>query len=153
LAEAVRASDGYPPRSPDLFTGPEVLAAWVAVEDGLVVGHLGLHETGAEAVMALAGKATGRPAERLAVVARLLVAPTSRRRGLGRRLLSHAVNEAHRADRWPVLDVAREFAAAHALYEACGWTRVGGVTFQFHDGDALRDAESFVYLGPQPPDR
>jgi GNAT superfamily N-acetyltransferase len=149
LAEAVRASDGYPPRSPDLFTGPEVLAAWVAVAEGVIVGHVGLHQTSAEAVMTLAGKATGRPVERLAIVARLLVAPTSRRQGLGRRLLSHAVNEAHHADRWPVLDVAREFAAAIALYEACGWTRVGGVAFQFHDGDALRDAESFVYLGPR----
>jgi GNAT superfamily N-acetyltransferase len=152
VAEAVRASDGYPPRAPDLFTGPHVRAAWVAVADGEVVGHVALHDTGASATMASGVRATGWPADRLVVVSRLLVAPTRRRGGVGRHLLATAVAEAHAGGRWPVLDVATEFDAAIALYESQGWKRAGVVTFRFKDG-AARNATSFVYLGPPPPGR
>jgi GNAT superfamily N-acetyltransferase len=155
VADAVREQDGYPPRAPALFTGPHVLAAWVAVDGGDVVGHvaLALHEAGARATMALAGEATGWPAERLVVVSRLLVATTARRRGAGRGLLGNAVAEAHARDLWPVLDVATHFEPAVALYEAEGWTRAGEVTFRFRDGTDTRDAHSFVYLGPRPSGR
>lgn len=153
VAEAVRASDGYPARAPDLFTGPHVLAAWVAVDDGDIVGHVALHETGARATIELASKATGWPAERLGVVSRLLVASTARRRGVGRNLLGAAAAEAHGNHRWPVLDVATHFDAAIALYESLGWTRAGTVTFRFRDGAGLRNADSFVYLGSPPPGR
>ncbi len=153
VAEAVRRLDGYPPRLPDLFAGPEVLAAWVAVDEGVVVGHVALHRTSAEPVMTLAREATGWPTERLVVVARLLVAPPIRRRGVGRLLLGHAVTEAHIRDRWPVLDVAAQFGAAIALYESCGWRRAGPVSFLFRDGTTVREADSLVYLGPRPPDQ
>jgi GNAT superfamily N-acetyltransferase len=151
VAELVRSVDGYPPRSPDLFVGPEVLAAWVAADAGMVVGHVALHRTSAEAVMRLAGEATSRQADRLVVVARLFVAPTIRRRGVGRLLLGRAVAEAHAMDRWPVLDVASGFQPAIALYESCGWTCAGSVTFEFRDGATMRKADSLVYLGPRPP--
>jgi GNAT superfamily N-acetyltransferase len=150
MAEAVRGLDGYPPRSPDLFVGPEVLAAWVAVDEGIVVGHVALHRTSADPVMTLASEATGWAAGRLVVVARLLVAPTSRRRGAGRLLIDHAVAEAHTRDRWPVLDVATHFHPAIALYESCGWTCAGPVTFVFRDGTTMREADSLVYVGPRP---
>ena len=150
LAKTVRASDGYPPRVPDLFTGPQVLTAWVAVADGEIVGHVALHETGASATMASAARATGWPAERLVVVSRLLVAPTVRRGGIGRQLLGTAVAEAHAGGRWPVLDVATQFDGAVALYESQGWIRAGVVTFRFRDGTGTRDARSFVYVGPRP---
>jgi len=153
VAEAVRASDGYPPRAPDLFTGPHVLAAWVALADGEIAGHVALHETGASATMACAVEATGWPADRLVVVSRLLVAPTARRGGIGRRLLGTAAAEARAGRRWPVLDVATQFDAAIALYESEGWTRAGVVTFRFRDGAVTRDGTSFVYLGPRPPGR
>jgi len=153
LAEAVRGLDGYPPRSPDLFDGPEMLAAWVALGDGVVIGHVALHRTSAEPVMTLASRATGWPPGQLAVVARLLVAPTIRRRGVGRLLLGHAVAEAHARGRWPVLDVAARFGAAVALCDSCGWTPAGPVTFLFRDGTTMREADSLVYLGPRPPDQ
>jgi GNAT superfamily N-acetyltransferase len=151
VAEAVRERDGYPPRVPDLFTGLHLLAAWVAVADGEIAGHVALHETGARATIASAVQATGWPAEHLVVVSRLLVAPAVRRGGIGRRLLGTAVAEAHAGRRWPVLDVATHFDAAIALYEAEGWTRAGVVTFRFRDGTDTRDANSFVYVGPRPP--
>jgi RimJ/RimL family protein N-acetyltransferase len=67
-------------------------------------------------------------------------------------LLGHAIAEAHTRNRWPVLDVAAQFDAAIALYESCGWTRAGRVTFPFRDGGTMREADSLVYLGPEPPD-
>lgn len=151
LAEAVRASDGYPPRVPDIFSGPHVLAAWVAVAEGVVVGHVALHATGEGATMRLGAETTGWPAERLAVVSRLLVDPAARRRGLGRQLLGRAVAEAHAEHRWPVLDVATHYDAAIALYEHGGWSRAGTATFSFRDGTEARVASSFVYVGPRPP--
>src|SRR5215472_4967622 len=117
VAGAVRDLDGYPPRQPGIFTAPEMLAAWVAVDGGRVVGHVALHAAGARQVMALAVEATGWPAGRLGVVSRLLVATTARRRGIGRALLDRAVAEAHGRRRWPVLDVATRFHLAIALYE------------------------------------
>jgi GNAT superfamily N-acetyltransferase len=153
MAEAVRRLDGYPPRSPDLLVSPEVLAAWVAVDRGIVVGHVALHRTSAEPVMRLAGEATCWPTQRLVVVARLFVGPTIRRRGVGRMLLGHAVAEAHSRDRWPVLDVAAGFYRAIALYESCGWTCAGQVTFVFRDGTTTREADSLVYIGPRLPDQ
>jgi GNAT superfamily N-acetyltransferase len=151
VADAVRALNGYPPRQRDLFSAPEALAAWVAVDAGAVVGHVALHGAGAAPVIALAATATGWPAERLAVVSRLLVAPAARRRGAGAMLLDHAVAEAHAIERWPVLDVATQFDAAIALYQSRGWTRAGRVSFPFRDGTTVRAADSFVYLGPPPP--
>jgi GNAT superfamily N-acetyltransferase len=153
VAAAVRGLDGYPPRLPDLFTSPEALAAWVAVEGGAVVGHIALHPASAAPVMAIAGEATGWPAERLVVVARLLVAPTGRRRGAGTMLLDHAVAEAHARDRWPVLDVGAQFDGAIALYASRGWTCAGRATFHFRDGTTVGEADSLVYVGPKPPDR
>jgi GNAT superfamily N-acetyltransferase len=150
VADAVGRLDGY--RLADVFSDREVLAAWVAEDAGVVVGHVALHVASAPPVMALAAAATGWPAERLAVVSRLLVAPTVRRRGAGGMLLDHAVAEAHALNRWPVLDVAAELAAAIALYGSRGWMRAGPVTFPYRDGTTVRQASSFVYLGPRPLD-
>lgn len=46
---------------------------------------------------------------------------------------------------WPVLDVAKGLRGATALYESCGWVRVGEVTVRLPDG---RDLEEFVYVAP-----
>jgi hypothetical protein len=45
----------------------------------------------------------------------------------------------------PVLDVALRFGGAIALYEACGWVRLGTTTTHFRDGGSLKEA---VYVGP-----
>jgi hypothetical protein len=46
---------------------------------------------------------------------------------------------------WPVLDVAKGLRGATALYESCGWVRVGEVTVRLPDG---RDLEELVDVAP-----
>lgn len=151
LAGVVRALDGYPPYLPgglrEFLATPGALGAWVAEVDGALVGHVALHPDSSAPVMALAAEATGLPAARLAVVARLLVAPDARRQGLGSRLLGTAAAAARGQDRCPILDVVERFTPAHALYERAGWRRVGTVVVALADGTSIDEA---VYVGPGP---
>jgi GNAT superfamily N-acetyltransferase len=151
LAREVHDVDGYPPRFADDLRGfvsaVGALAAWVAASDGAIVGHVALQPTSSPAVMALAGEVTGRAPERLGVVARLLVAPAHRRKGLGGTLLGVAAQAAHDRGRWPILDVAVHFHAAIGLYERSGWVRAGRVDVPFRDAEPLAE---YVYIGPTP---
>jgi GNAT superfamily N-acetyltransferase len=151
LTHRVTASDGYPPRGPvdvgGFIAPPQELTAWVAELDARVVGHVALHDTGAEDTMDLAGRATGRAPEHLAVVARVLVSPSVRRRGVAQALLATAVHDAHHRGRQPILEVAVHFDAAIALYEYSGWQRIGQLTLDFDAEPAL---ERYVYVGPAP---
>jgi GNAT superfamily N-acetyltransferase len=87
----------------------------------------------------------GLPVESLAVIARLLVAPCVRRKGVGQALLEVAANEARSRGLWPVLDVVSSSTAAIALYEKCGWRRAGDVSVALPDGATFEEA---VFLGP-----
>jgi GNAT superfamily N-acetyltransferase len=151
LAREVHDIDGYPPRfAEDLrrfVSVPGALAAWVAEWDGAIVGHVALQPTSSPAVMLLAGEATGRAPKGLGVVARLLVAPAHRRKGLGSTLLGVAAQAAHAQGRWPILDVATHFDAAIALYDGAGWIRAGRVDVHFPDAEPLAE---YVYIGPTP---
>ena len=125
----------------------DALGAWVATVHDEVLGHVALHDSGAPEVMDLASAAAGLGKDSSAFVARLLVAPAARRRGIGRALLETATQEAVRLGRRAVLDVVEEHKAALALYESCGWTRVGRVDLRLHGDLPLRE---FVYLAPTP---
>ena len=152
VAHAVHELDGYPPYLPtDLRTflvSPGAYAAWVAERAGRIVGHVALHRSSVAAAMARASEALDLPADRLGVVARLLVAPTARRGGVGRALLEVATQAAMARGLWPVLDVAVQLPGAVGLYEACGWTPAGRVTVSLGDGFSL---DELVFLGPPPP--
>jgi len=152
LARAVHAADGYPPYLPDGdFTGftssPDAIDAWVATKQGAVLGHVALHRTSSPPVIRLATSELSVEATRLAVVARLLVAPEARRHGIGRLLLERAARAAYDRGLQPILDVATRFAAAVSLYERSRWRRLGTVSVEFPDGTAI---EEFVYQAPQP---
>ncbi|MFI7419528.1 GNAT family N-acetyltransferase [Nonomuraea sp. NPDC049684] len=105
----VHAADRYPvdwPADPQGWLTPgDLLRAWVAVEEGQVLGHVGL-----------AGAAEGPQ------VTRLFVVPAARGRGLAA-LLLETVRKAAGAP--VVLEVSDEGRAAVALYERLGWRRVG----------------------------
>jgi GNAT superfamily N-acetyltransferase len=152
MAEAVHRRDGYPVFLHTDFrtflVAPDALAGWVAEDEdeGRVVGHVALHEQTLPEVLAIASAALARPVDELGVVARLMVAPAARQRGVGRLLLDAATDGARARSRWPILDVCADFRPAVALYEARGWVRAGAVPLRLDD----RDIEELVYLGPPP---
>jgi GNAT superfamily N-acetyltransferase len=144
MAAAVHRLDGYPPYLPDgdlraLFTRPAALAAYVALVDEHVVGHVGLHPSGPCEAVELASAALGCGPTQLGIVARLLTAPASRRTGIGRALLQTAASAARERGLIPVLDVWVELTGAIALYEATGWRKLGSVETQLPDGRTLRE--------------
>ncbi|MFC7360893.1 GNAT family N-acetyltransferase [Nocardioides astragali] len=146
----VHRTDGYPRYLPDdaprFITPPYESAAWVAEEDGEIVGHVGVHEAAGDPILDAAQRATGLGAEQLAVIARLLVAPLTRRTGLGQALLETATSHARMRGRRAVLDVVQDAAAPIALYEANGWTRLEPLSLEVTDRNSL---DLWVYLGPE----
>lgn len=150
LLAQVHALDGYPPYLPDhdfrhFLVSEDGLAAWVAHVGDRVVGHIALHASSSGAVMDLAVGALQVPAERLAVVARLLVGAGDRRAGIGRRLLEVAAEGARGRSLGTILDVAHQFEPAIRLYEASGWQRLGSVRARMPDGTVI---DEFVYVLP-----
>lgn len=149
LAGVVHELDGYPRYLPgDLrafLATSGAMNAWVAASGAEIVGHVALHPASSAAVMRLVAEVTGQPPERFGVIARLLVSPTVRGRGIGRSLLLTAANEAVEHGLRPMLDVAVHHGPAINLYESSGWVRVGRVTVTFGHGGAL---DEYVYLGP-----
>jgi GNAT superfamily N-acetyltransferase len=149
LLAAVHASDGYPvklPSEPSAFLAlPDSLGAWVAEIDGRIAGHAALRCATSAPVTELAQEATGAGTGRLAVVARLFVAPWARRQGVGRALLAAAAARARELGRQPVLDVVGGHGAAVALYEAAGWRRAGEVRVTFRDGQTM---DELVFVAP-----
>ena len=109
LAEVIHQVDGYAMYMPtdlqSFLVSTDAHGAWVAVENGDLWGHVALHPRAWEGVMDLVRRATGLGDDGLAVVARLLVSPTARRRGLGRALLQGAANNARGMGLRPILDV------------------------------------------------
>lgn len=125
LAEVHRL-DGYPTRWPSdaaaWLTPSCLLAAWVAVEEGVVGGHVALVADVEDPV--LIGESRRRPAE-LASVSRLFVRPAERGQRLGEALLSTATAYATSHGLGLVLDVVDDGSPAIALYERLGWRFVG----------------------------
>ena len=115
--------------------------------DGRIVGHVGLHRAAGNPTLPAAQRATGLSPERLAVLARLLVAPEARRQGVAQQLIATVLQHAHAQGRRVVLDVVKDSAAAIRLYETLGWTRLEDV--QLPSGRS--GAGLWVYLSPTPP--
>ncbi len=152
MMRATHEQDGYPRywrADPVAFLrGRAETAAYVAVRDGAVVGHVALHAASGDPVLPAVRCATGGSAEQLLVVARLLVSPTGRRDGVGRALLDRAVEHAHAHAQRPVLNVLPEDIAPRTLYEQAGWERLDPLTLPIEGHEPL---VVWVYLGPPPP--
>ena len=154
IAVQTHAHDGYPKYLPEdvgaFIVDGDALCGWVAEVDGEVLGHVALHPRSVPEVMDVALAATGLRAEQIALLARLLVAPSARGRGIGRALLERATAEATALGRRAVLDVVEEHRDAIALYERCGWTRAGEADWSLSGG---RTFHEFVYVSPVGPGR
>src|SRR5262245_8767205 len=149
---AVHTADGYPllwPADPSVWLTPANLRrAWVAEDDGHLVGHVALCNAVGDAAAPLWSAAFGLPPELLAVIAKLFVAPGARGRGVGAALLAHACAEAGRQGLRPALEVLAHDQNAIALYEGTGWRRMASVTASWaraSDGQAM---PLYYYLAP-----
>jgi GNAT superfamily N-acetyltransferase len=159
VMERTHAVDGYPrywPARPAGFLRAQgETDAWVAVDEGgpagRVVGQVALHRAEGEPVVALAQDATGLPTDRLTVLARLLVHPDARGRGIGRALVRTATARAHETGRRAVLDVLQSTTGPARLYESEGWTRLGPTSLDLSAlyGD-VPPLQLWVYLSPDP---
>lgn len=147
LLARVHVTDGYPSTLAEgtaFLAPPYEVAAWVAVDEDGIVGHVALHRPPGSATAAVASRATGLRPEQHLVLSRLFTSPARRGRGIGKRLLEHAEREATRRGERAVLDVGTAFASAAALYESAGWLRVAEDRQQV--GDDVFDV--WVYVAP-----
>ncbi len=101
---------------------PYTRAAWVAVRDDEIVGHV--------CVTASAG-----PPRRL-ILERLFVSPDYVGRGVGRALVTHAMSWARRQQQPLALDVADNCTNAIRLYTRIGWRETGRTQIDWGDGVA-----------------
>jgi GNAT superfamily N-acetyltransferase len=149
LLRSTHESDRYPLHMPDdpasFFVVRDAMGAWVALVDDEIVGHVLLRAASTPTVMAVASGETGLAEDRLAVVGRLLVGRSARRRGVGRALLGRAARESWALGRQPVLDVVTDQTAAIALYEREGWRKAAQVRVTFSTGESV---DEIVFIGP-----
>ncbi len=150
IVTEVHELDGYPSFLGDggfaSFVAPDdALGAWVALDGDDVVGNVARRPRSAPPSVDVAAAALGVGPERLGFVARLMVAPRARRRGVARLLLDTVVEAARALDRVPVLDVVTRDTAAVELYGASGWQRLGDVRLTMRHGEEL---ELHVFAKP-----
>jgi GNAT superfamily N-acetyltransferase len=151
LLEAVHRSDGYPtywPEDAARWLSPRaMLGAWVAENEGRIVGHITLRAGTADASAAVWSDATGLPPEQLAAITRFFVSVDSRGTGVGRALLDVACADAAARGLHPALDVVETNRDAIRLYERLGWRRVSSEPWS-----AAGDAKTLLHYYVAPPD-
>ena len=143
--------DGYPtnwPRQPARWLlADRPLGAWVAEEDGRLLGHLSLHSADESAAWPASSEALRVPAERLAVVSRFFVSPHLRGRGAGAALMRRGEHCAAARGAQLVLDVADHNHDAIAFYEHRGWRQVG--TAALPPGDEGHALRVLLFVAPE----
>ena len=152
MLERTRGHDDYPVGGVSDLVGflssDDRIEAWVVVDDGEIVGQVALHDHTGPAAMDMAARAADVDRSSMAAVARLVVDPAHRRRGIGRLLLDTARDEAHHLSLWPMLDVVKHHEKAIGMYEDAGWELLGEVDTDIGGGHTIHE---FVFLGPRPP--
>lgn len=123
----------------------------VALRRGAVVGHVAVASAIGDPAEQTWAAALGVPAERLAVVKRLVVDPAHEGAGVGRLLLETAVCLAHERNLWPVLDTVDARSRAVRLYERAGWRSIGRIEMEAGKGGWSVGATLRCFAGPPPP--
>lgn len=128
LLELVHRADGYPtywPDDPALWLSPSgLIGAWVADDQGVIVGHIALCAGTADPSAVVWSNATGLDPGQFASISRLFVSCDRRGAGMGRLLFDTACVEAVECGLQPALDVVETNRDAIRLYEHRGWRRV-----------------------------
>jgi GNAT superfamily N-acetyltransferase len=99
-----------------------LLGAWVADEDGRVIGQIDLRAAEADSGAGVWSRATDLPPERLSI-GRFFVSLESSGRGVGDALFDAACEAAATLGRHPVRDVVDNCRNAIRFYERRGWRR------------------------------
>ncbi len=134
------------------LTSDNLLAAWVAVDEQAVIGHVALRGAEDQTSAPAWSAATGLPPQQLAAIAKLFVAPHARGRGIGAALLGQASAEARTRGLAPVLEVLDHDRAAIALYERAGWRRVASDPVPWaRAGDAPMLLHAYIAPQDEPP--
>jgi len=145
----VHAKDGCPVEGVDhpeaWLTPPEVLAAWVAVLDEQIVGHVALSRPSGEEAVSLWLDQSQDSEAQVAVLARLFVTPEARHGAIGERLMQAATTYAHERDLRLVPEVMAKDVTAMRLYERLGWRRIGTTEHAYGDG---RQIDAVCYVSP-----
>ena len=127
LTRLVHEVDRYPlilqANIAEFLSSSRLVVAWVAQLGGRIVGHVALHRGSSSPMASMVSEALSVEPELVGVLSRLMVSPSVRRGGVGRRLLGTAAGEAVRRGLTPALDVVTSDAAAITLYERAGWHR------------------------------
>lgn len=152
LLRTVHERDHYPvrwPADPSGWLAPvDELASWVAERDGSVLGHVILRPVvGTDAAEPVA-VATGVPVDRIALLARLFVAPNARRGGLARRLVDVVRAEALGRGLLLALDVVDDHGWAVAFYERLGWRRVATTRASWLSDNEAEQTPLHCYVAP-----
>ncbi|HET9061274.1 MAG TPA: GNAT family N-acetyltransferase [Acidimicrobiales bacterium] len=162
MAVRIKEVDNYPEALAS--TDPQELCAfleagspygaWVAVpstarpEPGAlspIAGHVVLSTPRPGAVTDVIRRQTGLEPAAIGMVARLVVVPDWRGRGVGRALLRTATDEARRRGLLPALDTLVSNVGARSLYESEGWRALGTARTQLAWGHEL---DQLVYSAP-----
>ncbi|MGW6527432.1 GNAT family N-acetyltransferase [Streptomyces venezuelae] len=143
----VHKTDGYPVEGVEdpqaWLCSADVLAAWVAEEEGEVVGHVAILRPRDEDAVEMWTKQSGDDKAHVAVLARLFVVRAARKHETGKRLTEAAMRFAQERDLRLVLDVMTKDVAATRLYERLGWQKIGEATHHFR-GDQSVPAVCYV---------
>lgn len=149
LTRVVHDFDRYPlvlqANVGDFVDSPRLITAWVAQRGGRIVGHVSLHRGSSRAMASMVSEMLSVAPEHIGVVSRLMVSPSVRGGGVGRRLLETATAEAIRRGLTLALDVVTSYGAAITLYDRAGWQRIGTITVAMPNGDQV---DEYVYVGP-----
>ncbi|MBP2056770.1 ribosomal protein S18 acetylase RimI-like enzyme [Streptomyces griseochromogenes] len=145
----VHETDGYPVEGVDdpqaWLRSEQVLAAWVAEADGVIVGHVAIMRPDGADAASLWIRQNGEDEAHVAVLARLFVLQAARGRATGRRLMAAAMGHALANNLRLVLDVMAKDVAAMRLYERLGWRKIGETTHRFGVGQTV---PSVCYVAP-----
>lgn len=145
--EDVYSTDGYPiegtATAASFLAPPGLVAAWVAVHRGVVVGQIAV-VTGrdghamrawveASAAASNGGDHDAEPT-RVVVAARFFVRKYARGLGLGRALIEKTCRWAKDNDMRIVMNVLAKDQDAMKLYEKVGFKRFGEGVYEYHEG-------------------
>ncbi len=147
LLRAVHLSSGYPvhwPQQPKCWlTVGDSCAAWVAEQDGVIVGHVALQLLVAEDAAPGWLAATGLDAAGLGELSRFFVGPEARNQGVGSALLRCVSERADARHLQLVLEVVESDRVAIAMYERRGWRKVAATRMREAGGPRV-----WQFVGP-----